>query len=265
MSYTPNMTCAKVLYNNILRTTPLVYSGTAGTIDGFEYVHAYDWRDFSLYRLPDSTSGVFTMTLSMLGGSRSFDTLCIWPLNPSVSGSAPTIHATITVNGSTVFSGVAGQTGRATWTSLGAVTTVTPGDEVVLTVSASGTTFDIRQIALGTALVFPTGQWADLNPPKLTQGLIVENVISVNGSIIGRNVRRTERTGEIKLDYLDQSWVRNQWDAFAVHASKYAFFYLWSPVLYPDEVAFAVADTIVAPTNSKAGRMKASMPIKFLV
>jgi hypothetical protein len=128
-----------------------------------------------------------------------------------------------------------------------------------------GATIDIRQVAIGPYLQFPIGQWVGVNPPKLYQGVILQNISSMNGSILGRNIKRIEKTGKLDLNLLDPAWVRSYWDAFSIHASIKAFFWRWDPVGHSQEIAFAVATEINAPVNdSPAPRMKVSMPIRFL-
>jgi hypothetical protein len=109
------------------------------------------------------------------------------------------------------------------------------------------------------------GQWADITPPTLYSGVVLSNVIAENGSILGRNVRRAEKKGELSLDYLDPTWVRTSWDAFAIHAARYPFFYRWDPVGHPAEVAFAAAESIQAPRNSSPPPyMSVSMPMRII-
>jgi hypothetical protein len=94
---------------------------------------------------------------------------------------------------------------------------------------------------------------------------VVENVISVNGSILGRNLRRIVKSGNIELNYLTQSWVRSYWNPLAIHASTLAFFWRWNPVSYPKEIGFCVADKIEAPQNSSPPPyMSVSMPLLYL-
>jgi len=108
-----------------------------------------------------------------------------------------------------------------------------------------------------------SGQWSGISPTELNQGIVNGNTMSVNGSFLGRNRRRFEKKGNIKLENLSQSWVRSTWEPFSLAAAEHAFFYRWNPTEYPDDVSFAVGE-IRGPENTTAGNMSVSMPIMYL-
>ncbi len=253
MTFQPTMTQAQVLYDSIIRSGSLAYS--AAQVPGFELPNLYDWRDFSMFR---SAAGA-TLIVDMLASDTWADTLAVWPIVQAGADTGITLE--VSDDGTT----------WATVIVCASFTDPSPHwfDLAELTARYFRFTFDgagnFRQIALGKRLQFPIGQWMGLNPPKLVQGVIVQNVISMNGSIIGRNLRRIEKGGRIDLTLLLPDWVRTEWDAFALHCTKLSFFYRWDPVKHGDEIAFAVADGIEAPVNdSPPPRMKVGMPIKFL-
>jgi hypothetical protein len=94
---------------------------------------------------------------------------------------------------------------------------------------------------------------------------VIENKISVNGSIIGRNLRRFEKSSQINLPYLTPDWVRTNWEAFVQWAIRYPFWQRWNPTTYPGDVAFTVADTISPPKNaSPPPYMTVEMNTKFI-
>lgn len=248
MSYEPAMVKAQVLYANLLRSGAVTYSAT--TVSGFEPVNAYDWRDFTLFR--PQAAAELTITF---GSAQTANTLVIW-----WSGSGTDVVSLHYWNGTEwVSAGTVAQSGGPmVWLD------ITSASSTIWRLTFSGSQ-DIRQIALGLKLQFPIGQWAEVNPPTLYQGVVVQNLISVNGSIIGRNIKRLEKSGKLNLSLLLPDWVRTYWDAFAIHASKKAFFHRWDPVGHPQEIAFAVAESISAPTNDRPPpRMKVEMPLRFI-
>ena len=122
----------------------------------------------------------------------------------------------------------------------------------------------VRQLTVGEALVFPIGQWSGIASPKFVAGIVQENVIAINGSIIGRNIRRVEKEATIDLQYLEDSWVRASWEPFAEHAKRRSFWYLWDPDR-PADVAFAAATSIDPPKNSNPVPLLAvTMPLKLI-
>jgi hypothetical protein len=250
MSFVPEMVNAQILYDNVLRASgaTVAYDGTV--VDGFEPVNAYDWRDFSLFR-PQATKVLQTDLVA----ASLVNSVCVWW---NAAGS------------NTVL--VEGWNGAA-WVAL---VTVSQSAGTMQWVDFAGVSFtkyrftfdganDIRQITLGARFQFPMGQWQGIAPPQLLHGVVVENIISVNGSIIGRNIRRVVKEGLISLNYLDPAWVRSSWNNFAIHASRYAFWWRWDPVSHPTEIGFTVADKIEAPKNSNPpGKMEVSMPLLYL-
>lgn len=250
MTYTPQMVCGQVLWKNVLRYdgVTVTYDGTV--VSGFPAVNAYDWRDFSLFQ-PEASAHLTVESASALGA----DTICVW----WQSNGTDTVALESWSGSAWVAVDTAEQAdGQMVWLDIPAASPL----KWRLTFSGSN---KIRQITLGTKLTFPIGQWNGVNPSSLYQGVVIQNVISMNGSIIGRNLRRIEKSGKIELTLLLPDWVRASWDPFSQHAATKAFFYRWDPVGHAAEVAFAVADSIEAPTNdSPPPRMKVSMPLKFI-
>lgn len=255
------MVQAQVLYSNILRAAAITYSDTP--IVGFEPANAYDWRDFSIFRTPTAAATTRYLTLTVPSDT-VLDTLCIWTKGGSGavvatlqynSGSGWVTMATASISGWTVD--------YMTWLDFTQFTAVAGSSlRVALLTTAQ---MDYRQITVGSKLQFPIGQWADVAPPTLYSGVVLSNVIAENGSILGRNVRRAEKKGEISLDLLMPDWVRTYWDPFARNCARYPFWYRWDPLGHPDEIAFAAAESIQAPVNSAPQpRMSVSMPMRLI-
>lgn len=251
---------AQVLYNSALATykASLAYSGAVTS--GFEPLNAVDWRDFSLFKAANST----TYLTAQVTADTLVDTICAWRApggSASIGVTAETSPDGVTW---TNLTGVTCSVGQMKWADI-TPTTVPSGGYIRARIQGGASVSYWRQISIGSKLQFPRGQWAGISPPSLYQGVVVENVISANGSIIGRNLRRLEKKGAIELTHLDPAWVRTYWDAFAQSAAKYAFWYRWSPVGYPTEICFAVADSIEAPVNAAPPPlMSVTMPIRFL-
>lgn len=252
MSHFPIMTQAQVLYDNRYRDTGAVVTYDGTLLVGFDAINAYDWRDFSLF----SQSAGSHLTVQLTAPA-IIDSIVLW----RVAGAAATATVQTSPDGTTWTTIAAvplGTAGLAIWTDVPQVPALWYRVLVDVTVIW-------RQITLGQRLQFPMGQWKDINPPTLTQGVVVENQISVNGSIIGRNLRRFEKSGQISLDYLKPEWVRSSWEAFVTWAIRYPFWQRWNPVEYPQDVAFAAADSITAPKNmSPPPLMHAEMATKFI-
>lgn len=255
-------TIPQVLYDNTLRVGTVTYSGTVTA--GFEAANAVDWRDFTLFK--PQASATTTFDSGALTANTYIDTFVVWCQSFTAGvhqidvqyESAPAVFTTI---GAIILLG----DGKPQWVTLTTPVTVVTGRKVRLSIIAGATALYVRQFTVGAKLSMETGQWNGVNPPTLNQGVVMENVIAINGSIIARNVRRIERKGNIELTYLTQTWVRNTWNPFSIHANRYSFWYRWNPDSYPAEVAFAAAEEIQAPQNDRPPPlMRVAMPFRCL-
>jgi hypothetical protein len=247
---------ARVLYNNVLRdATTVTYSGTETS--GFEKENAKDFLDWTLFR----TSSGNTDLDYTVGANTDIDSFSIYTKTHTTANtialkyeSSPSTFTTLQTYTAT--------SGKLTMDSFSSVT-VSSGRKI--RVSFTGGSVDVRQLWVGEYMEMQRGQWADATSPVLNQGIKVTNSISVNGSFLGRSIKRTERSGKIMLEHLTQDWVRNTWEPFTAHASKRPFVYKWSPTSYPNEIGFCFAEKIVAPKNAANSFMAVEMPIRMLV
>ena len=259
-------TLGRVLYENLLRQGTVSYDGT--TVSGFEPANAYDWRDFSIFRadatITTNLDTTFTSDVTM-------DAAGVFLRLDDDTGATIAVEYE-TASGSNVFTQVAlftapsdDSTALLQLKSFTEVTILT-GARLRFKISGGPSDIDIRQLCAGSRLDFPIGQHVGLQPPSLSNKLVVDNVIAINGSIIGRNTRRVTRQHEIMLEYLDDSWVRTYWEPFAEHMQRYSCFWQWDPDDHEDDVAFAAASNISPPENSSpTPKMMVSMPLQVLV
>ena len=259
-AYIPAMTFAQLLWDSVAwdNVSTLVYSDVS--IVGFEPQNAFDWRDFSTFRC---VAGTQTVDFTLPSGG-TVDTVCAWPVAGASNGATvqafwyngsawAALGPPLTPDGS----------GNIIWQDF-ASTVIPAGGKVRFQIVGTGTS-DWRQLSVGPKMIFPIGQWSGVSPPQLYQGVVLENVMSVNGSILGRNVRRLEKKGVLSLNYLQPDWIRNVWNPFTINAARRPFWWRWNPAEYPQEVAFAAASEIQPPTNDRpAPMMKVDMPILFL-
>lgn len=250
----------QVMYDNFLRrVTPTLSFGTEYA--GFESPNAYDWRDFSLWRC----RSILTLKVD-LGSAMAVDTLVMWPsttlptnnilLQYSDDNSAFTTAVTMVPGDFAAnvikWYDVAHSTPHRYWQ--------------IATVGLVGANDSYwRQVAFGQKLTMLRGQWQGVAPTKFIGGNVFSNMIAENGSILGRNVRRTEKKGELSLSHLTDTWIRASWEPFAQHATRYPFFYRWNPTGKPDDVAFAAATEIEPATNdSPPPFLRVSMPMRLI-
>jgi hypothetical protein len=286
--YVPPLTYGQVLYDNVLiRNTAVSYDGTA--VAGFGFVNAYDWADWSLF-LTELGPVDRRLTFSLPYGS-TFDTFAIMvvPFNTvdlpdeAVIGLAIIGQAQIaqsngscavsieleTGPGTGVYNTIASKTITGTealwYVNLPALYAVTIERVRVRFVNASGSQLVVRDMALGRRLTFDMGQHADIAPPSLTGGVVITNSVSVNGSLLGRQTRRVEKSAEIALDPVKPAWVRTYWEPFAKAAVKRPFYYSWNYANYPGDSCLVTATNVEQGKNaSPPGTMSVNMPLRVI-
>jgi hypothetical protein len=241
------MNYPRVLYDNILKSTgvTVAYGGTETS--GFNKESAYDYKDFSTFQpqVNATTNLEFTMGATQqvncwgffaerTGNSGTFTAILYYESSPA---SYTTLDTITSADGKLVmnnFSQVAVLTGRV----LG-----------VQFVCGTGP-FRVRQVMAGIETNMEQGHYVGVSPPTLSQGIVQTNNLSENGSILGSNVKRIDVKNKLSLKHVTETWVRDDWNPFAIHASKgRGFFYKWNPVEYDEEVVYCVASKVDAPKN----------------
>lgn len=125
--------------------------------------------------------------------------------------------------------------------------------------------FRVRQFAVGEYLESEQGQYIDASNPNFTYGYKMNNIISQNGSILARNIKRAEKMGKLNIQYTTEAYYRSDWQEFAQHALKYPFFYQPNQRDYPDDVAFAAAEKVNEPKRDGVeDRMTISWGLRML-
>lgn len=267
------MNLPHIAYDNLLRSATLV-NVVGGETVGFEHDYVCDWRDFTTFRPASSAVGTYPSYIEYTCSKATTITTWIAWFEESVASTATVkIEAEATVGGGYVNSLIL--TGGGKQISGGPVAKDTTsmsgwsigvGAKIKVSFSGFSGSNGVKQVFVGPSFVGQTGQYDGVAPTVFTAGVIVENVISVNGSVLGRNIRRQEKQLNLDLQYLTEAWVRSTWEPFAIHATRYPFFYRWNPVDYPSDLAFAIAEQVQAPKNSQPpGTMAVSMPLKVTV
>ena len=249
----------RVLYDDRSQDTGVTNTYDGTIVAGFELVNAFDWRDFSLFRVQGGVSNVDIL----LASDADIDTAAIF-VGAGTAGtlelqyeSAPAVFTTLAT-----FSGVT-NTGGVAFQEFTKVT-VLAGRKVRWAFDLSGA-MDMRQMSTGVQLRAPIGQRDGLSPATLNSGIVVNNQISVNGSVVGRSIRRLDRKNTIEWEYVTETFVRDEWDVFTTHMNRKACFYAWDFDRFPLEVVFGSAEAIPAPVNTTpAPFMKVTLPIRVI-
>lgn len=258
------MTYGRVLYENLLRRSDATVTLTGTSFASFPAQNAYDWTDYAVWQIDAGDTAALDAEFA---APVIFDTWAIYTEPTGSDGATITIQKE-TSAGSGSYTNIAYiDIADSTAIAMADVGTqnIDSGRKVRILVEAGASVVRVRQVAYGSRLQFPMGQHEGVAPPSLTYGVVVDNKIAVNGSIIGRSYRRTSRKAEIDLEYLEPEWVRNTWEPFVKHSVRFPFFYQWAPESWAAEVVFAAAEEINPPRNSgPAALMSVTMPIHCL-
>lgn len=241
-----------VLYDNVGDGATPSYTGTE--IDGQGKENAADWQEYTLFSV-ETGSTTLTWTLA---AAATIDAIAVYHADRGDTSGTVTIdvYTGSWYNVATVTLDDLGNMRLETFTSVSSVT------QIRFVFAITDGPLLIRQLMAGEALQMYKGQFQGVRPGTLPGGAIRTNVISSTGAIIGSNVRRTVRTMEISLSLLSEDWVRTQWTAFAEHAERKPFAYLWDPDVQTRDAVWAAASEIVPPEyGSPSPSMTARMPL----
>ena len=261
MTFSPNLVVPRILWDNLMRSasaTVTLFGGSA--LPQYPLVNAYDWKDWTLFRVQAGTWDIVIRNTA----ETTLDSFGFFFKRPTYSGATVRLFWE---SSSGVFSPLTpGITGLET-NPLGMesfTAQVVPANRGIMIrfVVPTAQVLDVRQVAVGMKMEPEAGQNVGVSPPSLQQSWKTTNALSVNGSLIGRNLIRLVKDYDINLEYLSKSFVEGSWRTFCTHALRYPFFFKWNPSSFPLDTLFASAKTVDSPSVSKPGqRFTAKMPL----
>jgi len=242
----------RILWDTVFNKAGWTYATNWTDVAGFDGVHAMDWVDFTIARLPAGSDRRLTAT-NAAGTSFAVNTAALYyrpfsgmTVTVNVKSHSGTTLATLALDGTKAFA----------WLSF-ADHNVLNGQTVYLQFVVTGGSFDLRQAFLGPVLAYSVaanspqaGVSKNPRPPIFQGAAQPRNNLSVNGSFLGRNIRAQNRTGTIEIDYVLPAWIRATWEPFVTHATSKTWFYAWDYDNYPTEVVFCGASEIIPPEST---------------
>lgn len=246
----------RVLYDNQLEGATASYSEAEEA--GFELPYAIDKRDFSTFRMVIPAGNTVDVRYTWTYGlSDSLDGFAFF-MQPVVgfygivmvsivhdTGMVETTLATTSVDLSEPW----------TWLQfcqLVSAQSISAGESIIFRVTgpASNITLDVREWSAGVVLTFPIGQRDGVPRFGHQFGQVTSSVVSINGSIIARDILRREKQATIDLPYVNLNWVETYWDPFLRYAERYPFFYSWHT-----DPPIAGVNTLVDPVWAAASEI----------
>lgn len=252
---TDNMTYGRILYDNALRAPGAVVSLSLITeIAGFPKEYSYDWKDWTSFRI--QTVGLTPMLILTNPNNFRVDSFAWFIKDPGDVAGAGT-H-TILVVGRWPGPIVAilapidlytdGLVGIKSFPS----TLFAAPAQLEFWVAAPNfalNPWDVRQWVVGQKLDFPIGQHVGIGPPKFQKQIRATNNIANAGSILGRDAVRANKSGDIDLQPVAESFVSAGWVPFLEHAALRPFFYQWDRDGHAEDTVLAAATELPAPAN----------------
>lgn len=252
------MTIGRILFDSRYRDAQVILAYSAAQVEGFELANAFDWRDFSLFRVAAGATQIESIAI-IQGDLDSFSYYIKKPVNGDYTiklqyESAPTVFTDLT----TVDTSVDPLIGMKTFAKV----TLLALRKTRILFDGVSVSEDVRQLTAGVRLDFPIGQHQGIRPPNLRGEFVQSNNIGVNGSFIGRDKVRADIRGDIELEFVQPTtFVRDQWLTLMEHAERFAFYYAWNLDDFPDEVVFSWARDTPRPINSGPNdKMTVSLP-----
>lgn len=118
-------------------------------------------------------------------------------------------------------------------------------------VDGSGDPPSLGVVMAGKALAMEMSVPMEHRPAPFARKTSFSVNASENGQILGRSVRREGVEIPIAFNHLTNEFVRAEFEPFIDHARNVGGFgWLWSPVDYPDDVAYCVCETDINPEHA---------------
>lgn len=241
----------RILYHNHLEDATVTASteqtgyGVGNTYDGFTDTA---W-------IGDEGETSWTITVSKSGASADYCALMAWDL----SGTTITVQSSD--DGGTTWDDVAGPV-----MSTDRVVAFLFDEEThdLWRVSFSGTTPpEVASVSLGLATDMPRGLPVGFEPPRQARNNTITNNRTDQGHLAGRSIIRRGIETSLSFKHLDPDWIRDTWEPFIDHAETKPWFFVWSPVDWPNEVAFLWTDGDIRPPRySSAKYMDVQLSVK---
>lgn len=123
---------------------------------------------------------------------------------------------------------------------------------------------EVAHVSLGEATVLAKGLQVGFEPPKQARHNAITNNNTDQGHLAGRSVIRKGIRTSFSLRNADAAWVREAWEPFIDHAETRPFYFIWSPVNWPNEVALLWTRGDIAPPQytSERGYMSVSLDVE---
>lgn len=236
-------------YENLLRDSGATVTYSTQTI-GFEASNAYDWLEYSQW-LP-SASGASWIRASFSSAQSCDYFACAAHTIGANSGSVVLQYST---NGgsswSNAFTPVVPVGTDVVWQSFDSVSAADWRVLVTATPAAG-----LGVVSFGSAMQCQRGVTGGFSPPDLAFNDNLTNVVSINGTYLGRSLISEGIQIDVQLENVTEAWAHDTWRPFLIHARQYPFFIQWNNDTYANGSALVWQEGSTSrPSYSQPGFM----------
>ena len=96
----------------------------------------------------------------------------------------------------------------------------------------------IASISFGEYMALERGLWMGFTEPLLSRNTETIGNVSDGGVFLGRSIISRGFSTRANIEFMSNSFARNEWEQFVRHAEKKPFYFAWNINDYPNEAAF---------------------------
>lgn len=255
---------AIICYDNLLASSKLLSIVATSQRAGYSVQNCYDWQTTS-YWSPVPSVGYHYFTATFLSPVTA-DYLAIYKHNlGSVGG---TFYLEYSTNGG------------ASW--LLATTTITSATNNELKINLfnavtathwrvvfnlyTATPFYIGVVMFGRKLPLYRGMVGGFVVPRHGRKNEIINQTTEGGQFVGRIKVSKGARSNITFKTVPQTWVRDYWEAFVLHAEMLPFLFSWNHEFYPQDACYCITDGEIPPLAINENRFHdISLPVMCLL
>lgn len=141
---------------------------------------------------------------------------------------------------------------------------LTEAEDIRIILVTGSAPAEMAVIYAGEYTVFEEGIQADHTPLPLANVSDIATGRSENGTFLGRIMIGAQLNSSASIANMSKTWTRSDLMPFLEFADEFPFFWAWSPLTYPDEVAYAWLDNDAQPTFDIDGYVAIDLAMKGL-
>ena len=255
---------AIICYDNLLASSKLLTIAATSQQVGYSVQNCYDWQTTS-YWSPTPANGYHYFTATFTSPVTA-DYLAIYKHNLGDVGG--TFYLEYSLNGG------------ASWLLANTTVTSAANNELKINLFNAVTAthwrvvfnlytanpFYIGVVMFGRKLPLYRGMVGGFVVPRHGRKNEIINQTTEGGQFVGRIKVSKGARSNITFKTVPQTWVRDYWEAFVLHAEMLPFLFSWNHEFYPQDACYCVTDGEIPPQAINENRFHdISLPVMCLL